>query len=65
MRGGRAKNESGLASQDESAKMKSFTPGRIRASRMGLSNMNEYPSQNNNYLRSPGESQEIARTGGL
>jgi hypothetical protein len=52
----RAKNDSGLNSQDENLKMNNFTPGRIRASRMGLSNLQEYPSQQNNYIGSPGAS---------
>lgn len=45
-RRGRPANESGIESQDEivakNAKSKNFTPGRIRASRMGMSNLNEY-----------------------
>ena len=31
----RVKNESGMTSQDEDVMKKNFTPGRIRASRMG------------------------------
>ena len=49
-RGRRGKNDSSLESQDESQKMQKFTPGRIRASRMGLSNMQEFPAKKDNYL---------------
>lgn len=51
-RGQRKQSESANESQDDSLKMKNFTPGRIRASRMGLSNMQEFPSKRQNYVTS-------------
>lgn len=60
-RRGHRESDSANESHDESLKMKNFTPGRIRASRMGLSNMQEYPSKRQNYVTSdaggPGDGQ--------
>ena len=65
-RKGRKPKESGIESQDDSLvnnqNMKNFTPGRIRASRMGLSNMNEYDRKQNNYLNSAGQEDILAGT---